>query len=67
MLTLRPILDQQAVGTLLSLAEKYGRHTRDISQQGAGTTKELRGNERIRSMETNLKVSDQKNSVDGEG
>ncbi|PKX92530.1 uncharacterized protein P174DRAFT_421582 [Aspergillus novofumigatus IBT 16806] len=47
---------QQAVGTLLSLAEKYGRHTRDISQQGAGTTKELRGNERIRSMETNLKT-----------
>ncbi|KAK9583377.1 hypothetical protein V6Z92_007519 [Aspergillus fumigatus] len=47
---------QQAVGTLLSLAEKYGRHTRDISKQGAGTTKELRGNERIRSMEANLKT-----------
>jgi hypothetical protein len=59
-------IDQQAVGTILDLAEKYGRHTRDISQQGAGSTKEIRGDERIRKMEANLKVSDQETSTDGE-
>lgn len=33
----------QAVQTLLGLAENYSRHTKNIGQQTAGTTKEARG------------------------
>lgn len=48
---------QQAIGTLLSLAEKYGGRTIDVFQQGAGSVRQqFQGNEKVRTMETNLKV-----------
>ncbi|EAW10686.1 uncharacterized protein ACLA_051580 [Aspergillus clavatus NRRL 1] len=47
---------QQAVGTLLSLAEKYGNYARDTSQQGAGTVEQVQSNKKVRTMETNLRI-----------
>lgn len=50
-------VDQKAIETLLNLVEKYGQHGRDVSQQGIGTVKDVRGNENVRVVETNLRVS----------
>ncbi|KAJ1715563.1 hypothetical protein AFLA70_203g002011 [Aspergillus flavus AF70] len=47
---------QRAIETLLSLAEKYGSTTRDVTQQGAGTVKGTRGTDKISKMEKNLRV-----------
>ena len=49
-------LDQQAVETLLSLAEEYGGHSKNISQQGAGTVKGAHSDTALTSAETDLKV-----------
>lgn len=51
------LIDQKAIETLLNLVEKYGQHGRDVSQQGTGTVKDVRGNENVRVVETNLRVS----------
>ncbi|KKK18616.1 hypothetical protein ARAM_004195 [Aspergillus rambellii] len=47
---------QQAIETLLSMAEKYGSQTRNISQQGAGNVQGVRGQENVQNMEKNLRV-----------
>ncbi|KAL4896727.1 hypothetical protein BDV59DRAFT_171334 [Aspergillus ambiguus] len=47
---------QQAIGTLLDLVEKYGSTARDTSKQGTGAVKEFRSNDKINTMETNLRV-----------
>lgn len=51
------IVDQKAIETLLSLAEKYARQTNDISQQGTGSVREVGGNQGVKTVETNLRVS----------
>ncbi|PWY95116.1 hypothetical protein BO94DRAFT_218982 [Aspergillus sclerotioniger CBS 115572] len=47
---------QQAIRTLLSMAEKYGGHTRNLSQQGAGSVQGFRSGDKIQRMETNLRT-----------
>ncbi|KNG90436.1 hypothetical protein ANOM_001056 [Aspergillus nomiae NRRL 13137] len=47
---------QRAIETLLSLAEKYGSTTRDVTQQGAGTVRGTRGTDKISKMEKSLRV-----------
>ncbi|RAK74211.1 uncharacterized protein BO72DRAFT_385194 [Aspergillus fijiensis CBS 313.89] len=47
---------QQAIRTLLSMAEKYGSHTRNLSQQGAGSVQGFRSGDKIQKMETNLRT-----------
>lgn len=49
-------LDQQSVETLLSLAEEYGGHGKNLSQQGAGTVKGAHSDTALTSAETDLKV-----------
>ncbi|PWY80665.1 hypothetical protein BO70DRAFT_293002 [Aspergillus heteromorphus CBS 117.55] len=47
---------QQAIRTLLDMAEKYGGHTRNLSQQGAGSLQGFRSGDKIQKMETNLRT-----------
>lgn len=47
---------QRAIETLLGLVEKYGGHGREISQQGSGSVKDVRGHETVRTIETNLRL-----------
>lgn len=47
---------QRAIETLLGLVEKYGGHGRDLSQQGTGVVKDVRGHETVRTVETNLRL-----------
>ncbi|KAL9099490.1 MAG: hypothetical protein Q9163_005017 [Psora crenata] len=47
---------QEAVETLLSLAEQYGGHGRNVAQQGAGTVKGAHEDTALTSAETDLKV-----------
>lgn len=47
---------QQAIQTLLDLVSKYGSTGRNLSQQGAGAVQGIRGGEKVRTMETNLRV-----------
>ena len=49
-------LDQQAIETLLSLAEQYGGHSKNLSQQGAGTVKGVHSDYALTIVETDLKV-----------
>lgn len=42
---------------MLDLAEKYARHSQDLSKQGSGSVKNVRGNNSVRTVETNLRVS----------
>ena len=49
-------LDQQSIETLLSLAEEYGGHSKNLSQQGAGTVKGAHSDTALTSAETDLKV-----------
>ena len=49
-------LDQQSIETLLSLAEEYGGHSKNLSQQGAGTVKGAHSDTNLTSAETDLKV-----------
>lgn len=48
--------DQQAIETILSLVEKYGSTSRHASKQGAGMVQGVRGNDKVQTMETNLRV-----------
>ncbi|GKZ34572.1 hypothetical protein AbraIFM66950_004886 [Aspergillus brasiliensis] len=47
---------QQAIRTLLSMAEKYGSHGRNLSQQGAGSVQGFRSGDKIQRMEANLRT-----------
>lgn len=47
---------QQSIETLLSLAEEYGGHGKNISQQGAGTVKGAHSDTALTSAETDLKT-----------
>lgn len=47
---------QQAVETLLSLAEEYGGHTKNMAQQSAGTVKGAHTDTALTSAETDLKT-----------
>ncbi|KAL4913403.1 hypothetical protein BDW62DRAFT_192744 [Aspergillus aurantiobrunneus] len=47
---------QQAIETLLDLAEKYGGRSRHMAQQGTGSVKGTRGGGTIQSMEKNLRT-----------
>ena len=49
-------LDLQAVETLLSLAEEYGGHGKNLSQQGAGTVKGAHSDTALTQAETDLRV-----------
>ena len=51
-------IDQEAIETLLSLAEQYGGHSKDVAQQGAGTVKGAHEDTALTSAETDLKVCD---------
>jgi len=49
-------LDQNAIETLLNLAEKYTGHTREASQKGAGAVRGVQKDENLQAAQTNLKV-----------
>ena len=51
-----PILDQQAIETLLGLAEEYAGHGKNISQQGAGAVKGVRSDTALTTAEADLRV-----------
>lgn len=50
------LTDQEAVGTLLSLAETYGGHAKNVKDQSHGTVKGAHGDDSLRRAEANLKV-----------
>ena len=50
------MLDQQAIETLLSLAEQYGGHAKNVSQQGAGTVKGAHEDAALSAAEADLRV-----------
>ncbi|EPS33620.1 hypothetical protein PDE_08582 [Penicillium oxalicum 114-2] len=47
---------QQAIETLLSMAEKYAGHTKTASSQGGSAVRDVRSNDRVRSVEHNLRT-----------
>jgi hypothetical protein len=47
---------QQAIETLLGLAETYAGHGRDLSSQGVGTVKGARSDEGLQAAEADLRV-----------
>lgn len=49
--------DQQAIETLLDLAERYAGHGRQLGQQSVGTVQEAHGDSALTRAERNLKVS----------
>lgn len=48
--------DQQAIETLLSLAEEYGGHSKTVATQGTGTVKGAREDNSLQAAEADLKV-----------
>lgn len=48
--------DQQAIETLLSLAETYAGHASDVGNQSIGTVKGAHDDNSLRSAETDLRV-----------
>ena len=50
------MLDQQAIETLLGLAETYGGHGKNLSQQGAGTVKGAHTDDALTTAEADLRV-----------
>ena len=48
--------DQQAIETILSLAEQYGGHAKNVSMQGAGTVKGAHSDTALTAAETDLRV-----------
>jgi hypothetical protein len=50
------ILDQQAIETLLSLAETYAGHGKSLSNEGAGTVKGAHEDPNLKLVEANLRV-----------
>ena len=51
-----PAADQQAIETLLYLAETYGGHGKDLTGQGAGTVKGAHADFALKTAEADLKV-----------
>ncbi len=49
-------IDQQAVETLLGIAEQYAGHGKSLTQQGAGTVKGAHEDSALTAAETDLKV-----------
>ncbi|OJJ49338.1 hypothetical protein ASPZODRAFT_61111 [Penicilliopsis zonata CBS 506.65] len=47
---------QQAIETLLELAEKYAGHTKDYASQGSGAVKDVRAGGPVQQAETNLRI-----------
>ncbi|KAI9932892.1 hypothetical protein MW887_009144 [Aspergillus wentii] len=47
---------QQAIETLLNLAEKYAGHSKDLTQQGTGAVQGVRANSSVQTVETNLRI-----------
>ncbi|KAL1857359.1 hypothetical protein Plec18167_008369 [Paecilomyces lecythidis] len=47
---------QQAIETLLTLAEKYGGHGKDLTSQAGGSVKDVRSDENLKSAETKLRL-----------
>ena len=50
------IADQQAIETLLNLAETYGGHASTMASGGVGTVKGAHADNNLQVAETNLKV-----------
>jgi hypothetical protein len=50
-------IDQDAIESLLSLAEEYGRRWRDTSKQGTEKFKGVREETELGNLETKLRVS----------
>ncbi|KAI4127360.1 MAG: hypothetical protein LQ338_003236 [Usnochroma carphineum] len=50
------IQDQQAIETLLNLAEEYGGHGKNLSQHGAGTVKGAHSDNALTAAETDLRI-----------
>ena len=50
------VADQQAVETLLNLAEQYGGHGKNLSQQGAGSVKGAHSDNALTTAEADLRV-----------
>lgn len=48
--------DQQAIETLLNIAEQYAGHGKNITQQGAGAVKGAHGDSALTTAEADLKV-----------
>jgi len=49
--------DQQAINTLLDIAEKYAGHTKNLGHQTAGTVKQAHGSDgELQTAEADLKV-----------
>ena len=49
-------IDQQAIETLLNLAEEYTGHSKNISQQAAGTVKGAHTDSNLSTAEADLRV-----------
>ena len=49
-------IDQEAINTLLSLAEEYGGHSKNLTQQAAGTVKGAHTDNTLQMAEADLKV-----------
>jgi uncharacterized protein DUF5923 len=49
-------LDQQAIETLLRLAEEYGGHSKNLAKDSHGTVKGVHTDDSLKKAETNLKV-----------
>lgn len=47
---------QQAIETLLSMAEKYAGHTKDLSQQSTGAFQDVRSTDSVTAVETSLRT-----------
>lgn len=50
------LVDQQAVETILNLAEEYSGHGKNLTQQGAGTVKGAHSDSALTAAETDLRV-----------
>jgi len=50
------VADQQAIDSLLRLAEEYQGHSRNLAQQGQGAVKGAHDQSSLQSAETDLKV-----------
>lgn len=49
--------DQQAIETLLTMAEKYAGHTKDASQQGGSAARGFKCTDNVEIVEQNMRVS----------
>ena len=49
-------IDQEAIETLLSIAEQYGGHSKNLTSQGTGTIKGAHTDSALSTAETDLRV-----------